>query len=51
MYNYLGKSYKFVMDNKTKIVSLYENSKYIREGEINNLIESIQLERANKFNK
>lgn len=51
MYNYLGKSYKFVMDNKTKIVSLYENSKYIRDGEINNLIESIQLERANKFNK
>ena len=49
--NYLGKSYKFVMDNKTKIVSLYENSKYIRDGEINNLIESIQLERANKFNK
>ena len=56
MYNYMGKSYKFVMDKDTKSTMLLEavspkEFKLKAEGNINNLIEAIQVETALKFNK
>ena len=55
-YNYLGNSYKFVMNNNTKLVTLLENTgngsfSFLQEGNVNDLIEFIQAKTALQLNK